>query len=175
MVLTYEEMNTLVDNVIDKIRIMLFDQNREGKISQYLTNIGCSEFLKQQTKYNESFKTGIIVVIGNVSTKQKDLIGIAKSLGISKERLEFVDYQESVRYQLSKLQYQSKYRVILVGPMPHSTNGKENCSSAIANMEKQDGYPRVIRLENGNELKITKTNFKLQLERLIKEDYIVIG
>lgn len=44
--------------------------------------------------------------------------------------------------------------------------------SIIAEMEKNPAYPRVFRLENNQELKITKTNFKKALEDLIEEQYI---
>ena len=46
--------------------------------------------------------------------------------------------------------------------MPHSTAGKGDSSSAIANMENGNGYPKIIRL-GSNELKITKTNFKIRI------------
>ena len=55
--------------------------------------------------------------------------------------------------------------------MPHSTAGKGDSSSAIAEMETRDGYPRVVRL-GANELKISKTSFKNALQELINSDYI---
>ena len=70
------------------------------------------------------------------------------------------------------MQYSSQYRVILFGPAPHSGHGKGNSGSIIAELEKSSAYPRVERLISGNELKITKSNFREMLERLIKEDYI---
>ena len=55
--------------------------------------------------------------------------------------------------------------------MPHSTAGKGDSSSAIANMENASGYPKVIRL-GSNELKITKTNFKMALQEQQAIGYI---
>ena len=49
---------------------------------------------------------------------------------------------------------------------------KGDSGSIIAELEKSSAYPRVERLVSGSELKITKTNFREMLERLIKEDYI---
>ena len=45
-------------------------------------------------------------------------------------------------------------------------------TSFVAELEKSSAYPRVERLISGNELKITKSNFRDMLERMIKEDYI---
>ena len=46
--------------------------------------------------------------------------------------------------------------------MAHKNNGIENCSSFIANVEKnQENYPKLIKLQanqNSNNLKITKTD-----------------
>ena len=61
----------------------------------------------------------------------------------------------------------------MVGPMPHSSTGKADSSSAIAEMEKhQDLYPRIVRMGSGNGLKITKSNFRETLQRLQAEKYI---
>ena len=49
---------------------------------------------------------------------------------------------------------------------------KGDSRSIIAEIEKMDGYPRVERLVSGEELKITKTNFKEKLKQLIDEEYI---
>ena len=61
------------------------------------------------------------------------------------------------------MQYASNYSLVLFGPVPHSAKGKGDSESIIAEIEKQNGYPPVIRLEAGNELKITKNNFKKAL------------
>ena len=75
-------------------------------------------------------------------------------------------------YPYQKLQYNAKYRVVLVGPIPHSTCSKGDFSSVITMMEKTPGYPRIVRLDGNNELKITKSNFKKTLTDLIEEGYI---
>lgn len=61
---------------------------------------------------------------------------------------------------------------VLFGPLPHSTSGKNDSSSVIAEMKSKEGYPRIETLNAGNKLKITKSNFKSTLERLIQENYI---
>ena len=76
------------------------------------------------------------------------------------------------KYDFRKMQYAPEYRVILFGPTPHSGHGKGDSSSIIAELEKSDAYPRVERLLNGQELKISKTNFREKLQQLLDEDYI---
>ena len=57
--------------------------------------------------------------------------------------------------------------------MPHSTTGKAESGSAIAEMEKHpEMYPRILRMSAGTALKITKSGFKDVLESMLREDYI---
>ena len=83
-----------------------------------------------------------------------------------------LDYEDAQKYDFRKMQYAPQYRLILVGPMPHSGYGKGESRSIISEIEKSDAYPRVERLMSGQELKITKSNFREMLQRLIYEDYI---
>ena len=56
------------------------------------------------------------------------------------------------------------YSDVLVGPMPHKVKGIEGYSSFLAMVEHcPEEFPKVIRLENANELKITKESFKTGL------------
>jgi hypothetical protein len=57
--------------------------------------------------------------------------------------------------------------------MPHSSAGKAESGSAIADMEHhQDMYPRIIRMNAGTTLKITKSGFRETLKTLLHENYI---
>lgn len=49
---------------------------------------------------------------------------------------------------------------------------KKDSSSVIAEMKNHEGYPRVEVLSGSNEVKITKSNFKELLDRLIRENFI---
>ncbi|MBQ9001741.1 MAG: hypothetical protein IJ087_07820 [Eggerthellaceae bacterium] len=54
-----------------------------------------------------------------------------------------------------------------MGPMPHSTPGKRDASSAITEMENRpDIYPPVIRMEDAHGPKITNNSFAQALETL---------
>lgn len=160
-----------LDEILEIIREKVTIANRNGTLTQLLKTLEIE--YQEGTKYEyETYKVGKIVVIGDNGIGRDKLKGVAKSLGVDSNRFEFVSFSESVKYDYKKLQYAPKYRVIMFGAVPHSTSGKGDSSSVITNLEKEDGYPRVIRLISNNAIKITKSNFKEKLEELIAEDYI---
>ena len=69
------------------------------------------------------------------------------------------------RYDFERLRNNHHYRLIIVGPMPHSTQGTNDYSSVIARMESSDEFPKVVRAMNHGELKITKSNVKAILTK----------
>ena len=111
--------------------------------------------------------------IGASEVKENVLNGIIKNLGIDKSRFEFcLDYDKAKTFQYSKLRYNPNYRVVIFGPVPHSSTGKNDSSSVIAEMKNHEGYPRVEVLSGNNAVKITKSNFKDTLNKLVCEKYI---
>ncbi len=173
--LDIEEMENLYNQVIEKIREKMFLLNRDddpNSLIDYLKGIGMKDIFASNPIY-ETYKKGKIVIFGDSAVDKNVIYGIAKSLGIDINRLELhLEYEEAVTYNFNKLRYEPSYRVVLVGPMPHSTVGKQKHSSVIAEMEQEEGYPKVVRLVAGQELKITKTNLKEALQNLLKENYI---
>ncbi len=64
-------------------------------------------------------------MLGASAVDETHLMMTAGKLGIDKSRFGFcLDYYSMQKYNFCKLQYTDKYRLILVGPMPHSTEGK---------------------------------------------------
>ena len=174
--LSIDELSELQDRVMeafpDKITGALTLANRKGKLEQLLKLLGMEDLLIHKNKF-ESCKEGRIVVIGGSRIKEDVLIAIAESMGIDKKRFEFcLDYEAIQKYNFRKLQYQPQYRLILFGPAPHSANEKGDSYSILSELERGEGYPRVERLISGNELKITKSNFRNKLESLLKEGFI---
>lgn len=158
----------------DKITHVLSKANREGRLEELLELLTMADLLQPSTGYT-SYKDGKIVVIGASEAKESVLLSIANNLGIDKQRFEFcLDYDESQKYNYRKLQYDPNYRVVMFGPVPHSSIGKGESSSVITEMEGNDGYPRVVRLCSNQALKITKSNFKIELENLLAENYITL-
>lgn len=176
MSLTIEELSDLEDKILmklpEKITAVLSKLNRSGGLEEFLNTLDMADLLeKQQEIY--SYKDGKIVVIGGSEVKEEILLSIAKKLGLDKSRFEFcLDYKQIQKYDFKKMQYAPQYRVVLLGPSPHSGHGKGDSGSILAEVEKSPAYPRVERLVSGNELKITKSNFREMLKRLIEEEYI---
>ena len=137
--------------------------NRTGQLDSLLNMLGivCNDSTSLPNR------RGKIVIVGESEISKQQLEGIAKECGIEKSRLEFcLDYYEAKRFNFRKLQYNENYSAILVGPMPHSTWGKDDFSSVLSALENSDGYPPVSRL-GSNCLKITKSNFKSILMDLL--------
>lgn len=174
MVLTIEELSELEDEIMsalpNRITAILSKLNRSGRLEELLELLGMED-LHEQDFY--SYKEGKIVVVGGTDVKEEVLLSIAKNLGLDKSRFEFcLDYKQIQKFDFRKMQYAPQYRLILFGPAPHSGHGKGDSGSIVAELEKSPAYPRVERLISGNELKITKSNFRDMLERMIEEDYI---
>lgn len=161
-----------LEEVIDVITQKIILANRLGTLRNLLQQWEFDNLLNSDSVY-ETNKDGKIVVIGQTEVKLNVLEGIIKSLHLDKNRFEFcLDYNDSKTFNYKKLQYAPNYRVVMVGPIPHSSVGKNNSSSVIAEMKNKEGYPRVETLNDSNELKITKSSFRTTLEKLIKENYI---
>jgi hypothetical protein len=170
MRLSVENLITLKEpimNYLDKNYLKeMTELNRKDELDQFFYNFHLHDIL-DIPKTLETKGDGKILVIGESIVKDKDLIGIIKSLNLDKSRVEFVtDYENVKNYDFANLRYNSNYRLILVGPMPHKVigiNGKKY-SSMIEQMEQNpEIYPKVLRLTTASKLKITKTNFKKSL------------
>lgn len=161
-----------IEELLDEIRIRILRANREDTLDHLLASMGMYDLMEVQSLSGN--KNGKIVVLGASDVNEAHLLITAGKLGIDKSRFEFcLDYEAIQKYNFRKLQYSEKYRLILVGPMPHSSAGKADSGSAIAEMEKHpEMYPRIIRMSAGSALKITKSGFKEVLESMLQEDYI---
>ena len=161
-----------LEELLDDIRIRVIEANRRGELEALLERMGMVDLLEPEDKY-ETYRDGRIVVIGGSEVKEDLLRTIAGKAGVDKNRFEFcLDYNEAKRYNYSKLYYAPQYRVVMFGAVPHSTTGTGDSRSVIAEMENKEGYPRVVRLVAGDQLKLTKSNFKQAVETLVAEGYI---
>ena len=161
-----------LEYVIDKITEKIILANRTDEIEGLLSDWGMEELVKPSSSY-EPNKKGKILVIGASEIKEKVLNGIITSLDLDKNRFEFcLDYEKSKTYQYSKLRYNPNYSAVIFGPVPHSSTGKKDSSSVIAEMKNNEGYPNIKVLSGNSTVKITKTNFKKALIELIDENYI---
>ncbi len=174
MALGIEELEPIVDEVLERVRRDLLIANRTDTLDEYLKKLGFGDLLRYDYTESISYPNGMIVVLGESKASKKHLIGVGQACGLDEGRFEFcLSYEDMKSYPYQKLQYNAKYRVVLVGPIPHSTCSKGDFSSVITMMEKTPGYPRIVRLSCNGELKITKSCFKKILSDLVNEGYLV--
>lgn len=162
-----------LDELLEEIQKRVIEANRRDTLNELLECLGMSDLAKPVAPQFESYKDGKIVVIGQSEVKEDVLKVVAGKAGLNKNRFEFcLDYEEAKSYNYRKLQYSPIYRVILFGPVPHKTEGTADSSSVISEVENNEGYPKVVRIMAGNQLKITKTSFKQALDQLLDDGYI---
>lgn len=171
----------------------MFDVTELDNLSICLKNVfSCFETLKERLTYlnrteqldnlldllgvssaDSVAQKGIIAVVGDSEVSKQCLLAIGKECGISKDRFEFcLNYDEAKRFNFKKTQYSDRYSLIMIGPMPHSSYGSGDFSSALSALRNTDGYPPVVSL-GLQSLKITKTNFKNTLEELINNKILM--
>ncbi len=176
MTLDYVALAELENNVMERlpetITHVLSKLNRTGRLREFLELIDMLDLLMPVATY-KTYRDGKILIIGDSEINESVIAGVAKSFGIDSNRLELcLGYDKASTYRFERIQYQPQYRVVLCGPMPHSIRGRNGSSSMITEMERKDGYPRVLRLESNSELKITKNSLRQALAQLKEEDYI---
>lgn len=163
-----DELEEVIEAVTAKITLA----NRTDTLEELLERWGLQDLIRKDSFYDTDPK-GKIVVIAGTQVKEKDLLGVVKSLGLDKNRFEFcLEYEKTKMYNYKKLRYNPNYRVVMFGAVPHSSKGKNDSGSVISEMQTNEGYPRVLALSDGNCAKLTKSNFKEGLQKLIEERYI---
>jgi len=176
-----ETIETIEDTILtrlpDILPYVLEKVNDEGKLRGLLELLSLDELINQLEAFtSKALPTGKILVFAAQNVSTKDLVGVAKNLGIGKDKLEFYNYKEAKTYNYRKLEYNSNVCAVLFGAVPHKTAGTEDYSSVITSLkekaEKGIIYAKVATLSTGNELKLTKTTFKNSLENLISEGHI---
>lgn len=153
------------------LEIIIVTLNRSGKLVEWLKIMDLEQLISGDIFYDPKIY-GKILVLGDSRTNKSHLTGVAKSLGFTSDRFEFfLDYYGSQKYNYAKLRYSSKYAAVIVGPIPHSTLGKGEYSSAIVAMEAEQGYPPVFRVE-----KITNSIFRALMRKMKQENIVdVVG
>lgn len=172
--LTYQEVLDLKQDIQHRMPdettliLILLKLNMDGKLDAFLDLLQMSDLAKKGKRSPKARSNGKIVVFGDSQVKKKDLLGIAKTLGVAKNRIEFVDYEHAKTYPYRKLQFRDDVVAVMFGAIPHSNAGKGTYTSLVNLMEHNpDRYPEVIRLVSNKKMKITKTNFRKELEDLI--------
>ncbi|MCD7818231.1 MAG: hypothetical protein LUH07_04180 [Lachnospiraceae bacterium] len=110
-----------------------------------------------------------ILVLGALAAKKVELLSIAKKeYNLKDENLEFMDDYD----KMTNFKIRENHRAIICGPMPHKMDDTDGYRSLISRLEGEEGR-YVIRCEAGaNGLKITKTSFRMAIQKVM--DYLSV-
>lgn len=164
-VIELEEINNSLTHRIDELL-----SNLQKKDQDYRTQL---DEIKQlsidtQTTTSDYFR---ILVIGATGVDSNKLIGIAKSLGVMKDQIDFMlDYEKNKRFDIDSLKFSSPYSGIMIGPIAHKVIGLGDYSSMIQKVQKEEGFPPSVEIRTeAGELKLTKSSFKKALEKILDQ------
>ena len=152
------ELTLILEKVYQKLVKEITEASYENKIDEVLKKYE----LQDEIEYSYyDIKNSKILIIGDSLVDKNDLINIARKYGIKENRIEFeLDYNKLTNYNFGKLRNSMNYSDVLVGPIPHKVEGIEGYSSFLAMTDAMpEEYPKIIRLESSNELKITRQSF----------------
>lgn len=169
LVIVEDSLKSILDENLD---IILSKLNRTEKLEEFLEMIDCLDLYPSYKVKRKGNGLGKVVIIAGTQIKEHELIKIAESLGINRNRLEMcLHYKDACKFNYKKMQYNDNYSLILFGQVPHSCHEKGEYSSIISAIENEEGYPNVIRLVTNN-LKISTSNYKEALKQAIEEGII---
>ena len=138
--------------------------NRMGELGELLGSLGMGDLLGGPEEDPLAY-AGKVIVLGDSAVKEDKLRSIIRKKGMDPDRFEFhLEYDRLKHFDFGKIRGSMGYVAILAGPMPHSTPGKVDALSFIAQVENNPGqYPPMFKMGTGNELKITNNSFKSAL------------
>jgi hypothetical protein len=176
--LSLEELDLLESNIIDILNDegllpTLIRLNRNERLNEFLEMLGHPELLSGQGNCFSAPADGKIIILGESMVDDADIYSAFKEFGIGKHRVELHTRYNLGSFNIQTLKFSMNYALILLGPVPHSLEGKGNHSSIISTIEREAGYTRSIRLTANNELKITKTSIKNAISTALEKGWIV--
>lgn len=141
--------------------------NRLGELEGLLVMLGMSELVGEGGA--PDLRPKRVLVLGESTVKEPKLRSIVSRNGGDPSLFDFeLGYERVKHFDFARLRHSDRYRAVLVGPMPHSTPGKRDASSAVAEMRaRPEIYPPVIELRDSTGLKITNNSFARALGRLL--------
>lgn len=177
--LGYEELDALETRIIEILNEegllhTLIQLNTSERLGVFLDLLGHPELLEKEENYFNAPADGKVIILGESSIKNADIISAFKGFGIAKERIELHTEYDLGGFNIETLRFSPKYALILFGPVPHSLQGRGNHTSVIITVEKEQGYTHSIRMLANGELKITKASLKEAIQKAIDNGWIVV-
>lgn len=168
-----QKLQFLIDEIYSKVieEVTLANRSSKEELNKVLDKYGLGE--KKQSYQYCNVKSSKIILFGRIELKQNIMNAIAKDMGISPDRIDYVSYDDTTNYDISNLEYSNKYSDILAGPVPHKAKNMGNYSSMIEAIEfNSEMFPPLIRvMDETGTLRISKSSFKNALlkTQLFKE------
>lgn len=171
-----EDLTRLADRVADEFlensEAIIADLYARGKLDEFLDIVKMQK-IADEVASSPSLKTKKIVVVGQSSgASERDYRLAAENMGVDPDSIEFyLNYDDGKKMRFEKYKDNKDYCAIMVGPIPHSGKSKGDYPSAVAMMEHEVGYPRIVKLGK-NGLKLTTQSFMFGLAQLAAEGII---
>jgi len=122
-----------------------------------------------------TYPNGNVLIFGDSNIRENVIYQMFGEIAIDKSRVKlYLGYDEYKNFDFKRLSYRPENRLILFGPIPHSTRGKGDYSSVINMMENEEGYPKVVRLTANKRLKITRSNLEEAIHEEVKIGFLRI-
>ena len=162
----YDLQHVMMERMSDCLLPAITAANRTGDLANLLSLLGMGDLIADESV---SFQPTRVVVLGDSMVNESKLRSIVRKNGYDPEQFDFVlGYNELKHFNFGKLRDSYTYRAVMVGPMPHSTPGKYDSSSAVTEMKAHpELYPPVIELRDSTGLKITNNSFAQGLTKLV--------
>lgn len=160
MVSNLQLNNDKLYELVDRIRLDIVKANRLDQLETFFQECNFNKYLGTTKDRLPYINRSTILIIGASQLNEDQIRKLAKDHKIDPKRIECVlDYSKLTSYTFKKLENNTSYRCLLIGPMPHSLPGKEEYESIISKMENEiDKYPEVFLVKTeSDQLKITKS------------------
>ena len=165
MALAVQEIEIVMEQMINNIKKEIMVANINGELENVLKKYGYIQ--DSNTCFYYDTRTAKIIVIGEIQTKEKEVLGCLKSVGIDKNRVEFYsDYHKLKNTNFNFLRNNANYSDILVCAMPHKMAGIDGYNSFVSMVEdNKDEFPTLTKI---GKMKYSNSAFK---EALMQTNY----
>jgi hypothetical protein len=166
-----EELIKAYEDKIDELTIELITAYSEiERLKKVLDARAEQHEQPGQVEVSASSRQLKILILGASQIKTKDILGIAKRFGLSKENLELhLDYTKNKRFDLEKIRWVSPYSGIMVGPIAHKVVGLGDNDSVLHTLD-EEGFPPCYAIRSvAGELKITKSSLLKAFDSLLNK------
>jgi len=175
-VVQVEDLTILADKVaeafLDERESIISTLFAKGKLDEFLDLVGMKKIANEIASTPKIKSKKIIVVGQSAGGSERDYRMAAINMGVDPNDLElYLNYYDGKKIDFEKYKNNPSYCAIMVGPMPHSGKSKGDYPSAVAMMEHEEGYPKIIKLGR-NGLKLTTQSFMYGLAQLASDGVI---